>query len=97
MRKPASKVHLKDLAMLFASVRSPREAEMLLGDIATSAERAAFAERWQLIQLLASGMTQRDVARKLGLSISKVTRGSKALQEGTGAFELFLGRLKKNR
>ncbi len=86
---------LKDLYELFASPGSPKESEMLLRDILTPQELETIAERWQLIQALASGMTQRDVAKKCDVSISKITRGAHELQYGTGGFKHFLKKLKK--
>lgn len=67
---------------------------MLLVDILTPQELESLAERWQLIQALATGMPQREIAEKLGLSISKITRGSRMLQFGEGGFQYFLGKLK---
>lgn len=87
----------KDLYKLFCAIETPHEAEVLLADILTPQELDSVAERWQEIQLLAKGMTQRDVAKKLNISISKVTRGSRMLQYGSGGFSLFLKKLgKKN-
>jgi Trp operon repressor len=94
MRKPVPARHLKELYQLLAAPKSPEEAELLLKDLATPQELEAFAERWQLVQMLAKGTTQREVARKLGVSISKVTRGSKWLQYGNGGFIHFLKKLK---
>jgi TrpR family trp operon transcriptional repressor len=85
----------KDLYELFASVESTKEAELLLKDLLTEQEREAIGERWQLIQALASGMTQRDVAEKCGVSISKITRGAHALQYGNKGFLHFLKKLGK--
>jgi len=87
--------HLRDLYELFSSVRTLAEAEKLLADILTPQELASVAERWQLIQELHKGTPQRDIAKKLNLSISKITRGSRMLQYGSGGFRLFLERLKK--
>lgn len=87
--------HNRDLYDLFASVESAAEAKILLEDILTPQELSSLAERWQLIQLLEEGMPQRDIAEKLGISISKVTRGSNALQYGKGGFRHFLKKLKK--
>lgn len=92
---PITPKALKDLYELFASPASPKESEMLLKDILTPQELEAIAERWQLIQGLASGMTQRDVAKKCGVSISKITRGAHELQYGSGGFRHFLKKLKK--
>ncbi|MFA5800515.1 MAG: Trp family transcriptional regulator [Candidatus Peribacteraceae bacterium] len=94
MRKPVPPRHLKELFQLLAAPASPQEAELLLKDLATPQELEAFAERWQLVKMLAKGITQREVARKLGVSISKVTRGSKWLQYGSGGFMHFLRKLK---
>ncbi len=94
MRKPVPPRHLKELFRLLAAPASPQEAELLLKDLATPQELEAFAERWQLVKMLAKGTTQREVARKLGVSISKVTRGSKWLQYGSGGFMHFLRKLK---
>jgi TrpR family trp operon transcriptional repressor len=87
--------HLQDLYRLFAAVDSPKEAARLLDDILTPQELASLAERWQLIQKLDAGVPQRDIAEELGVSISKITRGSRMLQYGKGGFGHFLKKLKK--
>ncbi len=82
-----------ELWRLFASVRNAHEAEILLVDLLTPAERRKIAKRWEELKLLARGMPQRQIAGKLGLSISKITRGSRVLQEGSGGAWFFLERL----
>src|SRR3989338_5921273 len=85
-----------DLYELLSSMENPSEAKNLCADLFTPAEIDSFAERWQEIQLLAKKLPQREVAKKLGISISKVTRGSRMLQHGSGAFQHFLKKLGKN-
>ncbi len=85
-----------DLYALFASVRTVKEAEMLLKDMLTPQELDSIAERWELIQMLAEGVPQREVAEELGISISKITRGSRMLQYGSGGFKYFLEKLGKH-
>jgi len=92
---PASREHLRDLYRLFASVKTEKEARMLLEDILTPQELDAVAERWQLIRALHSGRPQRTIARELKLSISKITRGSRMLKYGSGGFRHFLQKLRK--
>lgn len=87
--------HYRELYQLFASVDDEKEAEMLLQDILTPQELESVAERWQLVQALAQGLPQREIAKKLDVSISKITRGSRMLQYGEGGFGHFLGKLKK--
>ncbi len=89
-----SKKHIAELYELFASVKDEKEAKMLLVDILTPQELESLAERWQLIQSLDAGMPQREIAEKLGVSISKITRGSRMLQFGGGGFQYFLKKLK---
>lgn len=84
--------HLQDLYDLLASVKKPKDAKVLLEDLLTPQERGVLAERWQLVKLLHSGMTQRAVSKQLKISISKVTRGSRVLQYGKGGFKKFLKR-----
>ena len=89
------KKHLKDLYQLFSAIGGEKEAKILLEDILTPQELVSVAERWQLVQQLAKGKPQRDIADDLGLSISKITRGSRMLQHGSGGFAHFLKKLKK--
>lgn len=86
---------LRDLSKLFVSVTTEKEAELLLEDILTPRELRSVAERWRIVQALASGMTQRDINKKLKISISKITRGSRMLKHGSGAFRHFLQKLGK--
>ncbi len=85
----------RDLYGLFSSARTKKEAKILLEDILTPRELHSVAERWRLIQALAVGMKQRDINKKLRISISKITRGSRMLKHGSGGFGLFLKRLGK--
>jgi len=82
--------HLRDLYVLFASVKSPEEAAKLLEDILTPQELSSVAERWQLVRALHKGIPQREIAKKLNVSISKITRGSRQLKFGSGGFRHFL-------
>src|SRR5437763_1512218 len=89
--------YLKELFALFASIDNAKEAELLMRDMLTPQELASLAERWQLVQELARGTPQRDIAKKLKLSISKITRGSRALHYGNGGFAHFLKKKSKKR
>lgn len=88
--------HYRELCELFASIENPKRADQLLQDLLTPQEIESLAERWQLVQLLATGMSQREIAEKLNVSISKVTRGSRVLQYGSGGFKVFLEKLNKS-
>ena len=78
---------LKAMAELFRTQKTPAELENFLDDLLTPAELQALLERWEIVHELLAGLTQREVKERLKVSISKVSRGSRALQYGRGAFE----------
>ena len=79
-----------ELYDLFTKISTAGDAKKILKDILTPAELDAIAERWQLIKLLHKGVSQREIAKKLNISISKITRDSRALKYGTGGFKILL-------
>jgi TrpR family trp operon transcriptional repressor len=89
-----SKAHA-ELFELLASIKDPAEAKLLAEDLLTPQEVDSIAERWQLVQELVKGTTQRDIVKKLKISIAKVTRGSRMLRYGDGGFAHFLKKLGK--
>ncbi len=59
----------------------------------TPAEADEMAKRWALVKELSTGMTQRKIADELGLSLCKITRGSRELKKEGSAFRRLLERL----
>lgn len=59
----------------------------------TPAERRDFANRWLLVKEIGKGTTQREIARKFGMSLCKITRGSRELNKKDSAFRKMLERL----
>ena len=90
-----SKNYSGKLAELLTAVDSPRELEELITDWFTPAERKDLYERWCIVDMLLRGNSQRDIRDHLQVSISKVTRGSRELQFGTGAFRRLWEKLGK--
>lgn len=64
--------------------------DLLLHFLLTPEERAQVSARVSLIQALLQKTTQRDIAEQLGISISKITRGSNALKNIDPKLEEFL-------
>lgn len=56
----------------------------------TQKERADIASRWALVKLLDQGVTQRKIAGDLGVSLCKITRGSRELKKENSPFKHFL-------
>lgn len=75
----------KLIAGVLLSAQKEKEMQLLLEDLLTRAEIDDISERIRIVKALLRGKTQRDAARSLGVSISKVTRGSQLIQYGKGA------------
>ena len=56
----------------------------------TPAERKDFANRWLLVKEIDKGTTQREIARMFGMSLCKITRGSRELKKDNSAFRRLL-------
>jgi TrpR-related protein YerC/YecD len=82
-----------DLLDALTRMQNAEEMTVLLDDLLTPQEIEALAERWHIAQALRAGSSQRDIAQKLGVSVTTVSRGSRQLQYGTGGFALAFERL----
>jgi len=81
---------IEDLAEALARVRAPRLLAGFLRSILTRRELAEVAGRWELVKRLAAGESQRSIARRLGMSLCKITRGSRELKRKNSAFRRVL-------
>lgn len=74
--------HLQQLAEYLQQSDSPQSMRKVLEGLLTPAELHAISQRLQITRLLKAGVSQREVAKRLGVGIATVTRGSRALQAG---------------
>ena len=73
------------------AVTSDRELlESFFYCLLTPAETADIAARWALVKALHEGRSQREIAKSLGLSLCKITRGSRELKKPGSAFRRIL-------
>lgn len=84
------------LSEAIASLDDADEVAGLLRDLCTRREITEMASRWQIVRLLDSGLSYRDIARETGASTATVTRVSQWLNHGTGGYQLALARSKEN-
>ncbi|MBI2343140.1 MAG: transcriptional regulator [Deltaproteobacteria bacterium] len=77
----------KDVCTLLASANTPEEVGEILNELLTPYERDSIAERWQIVQLLLEGRSQRDVRDILHVAIATVSRGARVLKYGRGTLQ----------
>ena len=78
--------NLKELSLTLSRVQDNTLIEELLQCLLTPAEIADIAGRWALVKALREKKTQRVIAKDLGVSLCKITRGSRELKKPNSAF-----------
>ena len=73
----AAQADFRDLSRVLSSLPDAAAVERFLRELCTPAECVDLAKRWKLMQELLSGKTQRAVARELGMSLCRITRGAR--------------------
>jgi len=81
---------LTELSRLLASTDDPVLVEAVLAALLTPSEAHDLSARWELVKRLDRGETQRQIAKELGLSLCKITRGSRELKKPDSAFKALL-------
>lgn len=71
----------QELLDVVLSIKHRDELEHFFEELFTPAELSDLSLRWKLLKELHAGMTQRKIAEKYGISLCKITRGSKVLKK----------------
>ena len=71
---------MREVAEAFASLKTADDVRRFLGELCTPSECRDIALRWHLMKRLLDGVPQRAIAKDLGLSLCKITRGSRVLK-----------------
>jgi len=79
--------NLKELASTLSRTKDCELIEGFLHCLLTKAEIADIAGRWALVKALQQNKPQREIARDLGVSLCKITRGSRELKKPDSAFK----------
>jgi TrpR family transcriptional regulator, trp operon repressor len=83
---------LKEISRVLAATDDEVLIESFLQSILTRYEIDEISSRWELVKLLNSGMSQRKIADRLGLSLCKITRGSRELKKSHSPFKVMIER-----
>ena len=71
---------LQQVASVLSQLNSPENVLAFMNELLTPSEQRNVALRWRLLTLLSEGVPQRRIADELGISLCKITRGSKVLK-----------------
>lgn len=85
---------LKEIAAALAATGEEEQIEAFLKSILTKNEVAEIMSRWELVKLLDAGMSQRKISERLGISLCKITRGSKELKKPRSPFKAMIDKYK---
>lgn len=74
--------NLNNLIKTLVEIKSEKEMEDFLLGILTTKELLELPTRLEIVKMIKHGTPQHNIAKKLGVGIATVTRGSKELQKG---------------
>ncbi len=78
---------LRELSTALSRCTDPELISEFLMCLLTPAELQAVSRRWALVREIDTGTTQREIAKKMGLSLCKITRGSRELKKEDSPFK----------
>ena len=71
-----------DLVKMLVEIETEEEMSNFLNGLLTPSEREEFVRRIEIVKMLKSGISQHDIAKRLGVGVATVTRGSKEIKLG---------------
>ena len=69
-----------EVIQILSKITSKKDMEKFLDEILTENERRDISLRWELMKKIHEGIPQRTIASELGISLCRITRGSRILK-----------------
>ena len=69
-----------EVVRVLVEITSQKDMEKFLDEILTENERRDISLRWELMKKIHEGIPQRAIASELGISLCRITRGSRILK-----------------
>ena len=79
-----------EISQILSDLKTSVEVEQFLNEILTESEIETLSKRWRILNLLKDGVSQREIAKDLGVSLCKITRGSRLLKNENSITAKFL-------
>lgn len=93
MTEKEEKQAIKELSRALSLCDDSQLISQFLNSILTENEISEVASRWALVRLIDQGVSQRKISAELGLSLCKITRGSKELKKKDSPFKKMIGQI----
>ena len=87
----------QEILTVINSIKDEKLLDIFLLDLFTPKEYEEIIKRWQIVKQLKEGVTQRNIAKNLKISLSKITRGSRVLLDRNGGFNQILKAIRKKK
>jgi len=92
---PRVEENLSELASALAAADDAALIKDFLRRLLSPSEAADVAARWALVKALKQKTPQREIAKTLGISLCKITRGSREMKNPNQAFQKLLALAQK--
>ena len=81
---------IKEISKTLKSLKNETEIYNFMLELFTEAELSTLSKRWRILNMLNQGVTQREIAKELNVSLCKVTRGSKIIKDKNAVITKYL-------
>lgn len=86
---------IKQISNILSKMNSA-EINQFLAEMLTESELSVLSKRWRILNMLSEGITQREIAKELNVSLCKVTRGAKIMKSKDAITNKYLIKEKEN-
>ena len=96
MSREQIKESLANLYRAITMIENEDEMEAFLTDLCTIKELQDMAQRLSAAKMLKNGENYLNIASEIGISTATISRVSKALNSGTGGYDMVLEKLRED-
>ena len=96
MSREQIKESLANLYRAITMIENENEMEAFLTDLCTIKELQDMAQRLSAAKMLKNGENYLNIASEIGISTATISRVSRALNYGTGGYDMVLEKLKED-
>jgi len=88
---------INEIASVILATKDAESVEIFLRGLLTPKELSDISSRWEIFKMLSKGVTQRKISEHLGVSLCKITRGSRELKNKESVLTKMVARFEKQK